>query len=331
LGWDDVPREPYVTPSTNSVVICTYSLERWSDLANAVTAASAQAGSGTEIVLVVDHNPALAARAAAEWPAARVVESTWPRGVSGSRNAGVEAAQGEVVVFLDDDARPEPGWLEELTGPYADPAVVGTGGKAIADWETGRPRWFPDEFDWVVGCSYRGLPDHKAAVRNPLGCNMSFRRDALVAVGLFRTDLGGIGQLPIGGDETELSIRIHAREPHRRIIYVPEARVLHHVPPQRATWRYFVKRCYQEGRPKAAIRAMSRGGPALDTELAYTLQTLPRGVIRGLADTLRGHPWGLARALAIIIGLGVTTAAFAVGTIRPPRVKESAVDDRAAN
>jgi hypothetical protein len=220
------------------------------------------------------------------------------------------------VAFLDDDARAEPGWLAALVEPYRqDHRVVATGGFAEPSWDAGRPRWFPDEFNWVVGCSYRGQPATLAAVRNPLGCAMSFRRDVVLAAGGFRSGIGRLGRLPIGGEETELCIRIRERHPEALILLVPEARVRHRVPAARGTWRYFASRCYQEGRSKARIASLVGAGPALESERRYTLRALPAGVARGLLNALRGRPAGLARAAAIVGGLALTTIGYLAGRL----------------
>ena len=70
------------------------------------------------------------------------------------------------------------------------PGVIGAGGVAVPRWETGEPAWFPDEFAGVVGCTYRGLPEQRAPIRNPIGANMSFRRAAFDEAGGFRTASG---------------------------------------------------------------------------------------------------------------------------------------------
>ena len=97
-----------------SVVICAYSDRRWNDLVAAVTSVRAQSEEPAEIVVVVDHNPALLTRARAALPVSTVVENGEPRGLSGARNSGISATSGEVVAFLDDDAIAEPTWLECL-------------------------------------------------------------------------------------------------------------------------------------------------------------------------------------------------------------------------
>ena len=183
-------------PAATSVVICAYTLDRWDDLLGAVASARGQEPAPREVVLVIDHNDALLQRAQAEVVGARVIANTGARGLSGARNTGVEAASGEIVAFLDDDAAAEPGWLSALVAPFADPHVVGTGGGAIPIWSVPRPAWFPDEFGWVVGCSYRGMPVVQAAVRNPIGCNMAFRRAALVEAGASAARSAASGPCP---------------------------------------------------------------------------------------------------------------------------------------
>jgi cellulose synthase/poly-beta-1,6-N-acetylglucosamine synthase-like glycosyltransferase len=313
-----------VVPPSASVVVCAYTLDRWDDLSMAIASSRHQTVSALEILLVVDHNDELLRRAATTLPGIRVIESTGPRGLSGARNTGVEAAVGEIVAFLDDDAAAEETWLEELVAPYLDRRVVGTGGHAEPAWETGRPAWWPREFDWVVGCSYRGLPARPAVVRNPLGCNMSFRRWAVLEAGGFRSGVGRIGSLPVGGEETELSIRLRRLQPDLRIVYVPAARVRHRVPSARATWRYFRSRCYQEGRSKALISSLAGQTPVLGTERSYTARTLPAGILAGFRDVMRGQPAGAARSMAIVAGLAMTAAGYGAARVGLDRIVDEA-------
>jgi cellulose synthase/poly-beta-1,6-N-acetylglucosamine synthase-like glycosyltransferase len=299
-----------------SVVICAYTLDRWADLDRAVASAQAQSAPAAEIILVTDHNAELAQRARAAWPLIRITESRGIRGLSGARNTGVEDAAGELVAFLDDDAAADPGWLAALVSPYSDGRVVATGGHAEAAWDAGRPAWFPPEFDWVVGCSYVGLPRERARVRNPIGSTMSFLRAAVLDVGGFSSEVGRIGTQPTGGEETELCIRIQRVRPDARVILVPSARVRHRVPAARGTLRYFAARCFQEGRSKARIAVLEGSRAALASERTYATRTLPAAIVRGLGDGLRGRLDGVARAAAVVAGLALTTAGYVVGRIQ---------------
>lgn len=299
-----------------SVVICAYTEERWVTLSDAITEVRRQLRSGDELLVVVDHNEQLLERCGSALPGVVVVPNAHERGLSGARNTGVARARGDVVVFLDDDAVPEPGWLPALLAPYAHAAVAGVGGAALPAWgEGGPPRWWPEEFLWVVGCSYRGLPTGLAPVRNFIGANMSFRRDGLDHVGGFVEGLGRVGTLPMGCEETELAIRLRRARPGAVLLHEPAARVRHHVAPSRRSPRYFLRRCWSEGKSKAQVARLVGSRSALSSERAYVTRVLSAAVLRGLADTLRGHPSGLGRSLSVVVGLIVTT----VGYLSVPR------------
>jgi glycosyltransferase involved in cell wall biosynthesis len=296
-----------------SVIICAYTEDRWDDLSAAVESVGAQGTPAMEIVVVIDHNPALAQRARTALPGVVVVENCEARGLSGARNTGIATARGDVVAFLDDDAVAAPDWLRHLVAGYADPLVSGVGGAIEPTWSATRPRWLPAEFHWVVGCTYLGMPRHASPVRNMIGANMSFRREVFAVVGGFRSGMGRLGTRPLGCEETELCIRVRKQWPRTTLLYEPRAQVRHRVPTHRARWAYFRARCYAEGLSKAQVAEFVGAKDGLASERLYTFSTLPRGVVRGLADTMKGDLTGLGRAGAIVTGLAVTSAGYAAG------------------
>jgi len=299
-----------------SVIICAYTEKRWRDLNAAVDSLRRQTLRPTEVIVVVDHNPELLRRVREELPSVIVVENQETHGLSGARNSGLAVATGDLIAFLDDDAVAEPNWLAELTRGYADPNVIGVGGASLPMWLEKQPTWFPEEFNWVVGCTYRGLPLSTAIVRNLIGCNMSFRREVFDAVGGFRSEIGRVDTRPLGCEETELCIRTTQLWPERIMLYEPNARVHHRVPHTRAKWSYFFSRCYSEGLAKAVVSKFVGAKDGLESEWKYSLQTLPQGVIRGVTEAaVSRDPTGLARAGAIVAGLTVTTAGYLVGRV----------------
>jgi len=299
-----------------SVIVCSYTLERWHEMVAALDSAARQVPPPSELILVVDSNPELLQRAQRELHGVRVMGNAGERGLSDARNTGLHAAGGEIVAFLDDDAEADPGWLAALVAPYGDERVIATGGKAVPVWETARPRWLPDEFDWVVGCSYRGLPEGEAEVRNPIGCSMSMRRQAAVDAGGFRTDVGRVGTLPAGAEETELAIRLRRLHPSSRVVYAPTSTVRHHAPASRARWTYFQSRCYHEGRSKAILSRLEGTATGLSAERAYMLRVLPAGVLRGIRELLHGDRSGGQRASAIVAGASITMLGYLSGRIQ---------------
>jgi glycosyltransferase involved in cell wall biosynthesis len=305
-----------------SVIICAYTTDRWGQLQEAVASVQSQEQAVEELIVVIDHNPELLARAQQRWaagdgrtPRVQVVANTRARGLSGARNTGVAAAQHHIVAFLDDDARAETSWCKHLLAPYSDPDVMACGGRAEAALEGPRPRWWPLEFDWVVGCSYVGLPIGQAAVRNLIGANMSARRAAVVAIGGFCEDIGRVGSRPLGCEETDLFIRMAQRWPDARVVFEPLAQVHHHVPRARLSWRYFRSRCFAEGLSKAQVARRVGRSRALASERSYALRVLPRGMVHGVRAARHGENGAGLRAMAIGAGLLLTTAGYAQGRV----------------
>jgi glucosyl-dolichyl phosphate glucuronosyltransferase len=313
-----------------SVVICAYTEDRWDQVCAAIGSVRAQSLPSKDIIVVVDHNPALHRRLVAAVPGeVRVVENREAKGLSGARNTGSALAQGEIIAYLDDDAVAHPDWLKFLTDAYANPSVAGVGGLTVPNWQTARPAWMPEEFYWVVGSSYLGMPPSGAPVRNLLGANMSFRREVFDLVDGFRTGIGRTSdKRPLGCEETEFCIRLGQRSPGALLVMENRAVVSHFVPDSRSTFSYFLARCYAEGISKAQVTANVGSADGLASERSYATRTLPAGVVNGVADAFRGRPSGLARAAAIIAGLGMTTLGFLGAKIT--RIAASAPETLAA-
>jgi glucosyl-dolichyl phosphate glucuronosyltransferase len=303
-----------------SVVIAAYSQARWDDLLRAVASVQGQLASAAELIVVIDHNDELFEQARDQYQhvaEVRVIENAGVAGLSEARNTGVAAARGDVVAFLDDDAIARDDWLERLCAHYADPLVLGVGGAILPLWRGDRPKSFPPEFDWVVGCTYVGLPETTEVVRNLIGANMSFRRDVFATVGGFRSDIGRVGSRPFGCEETEFCLRASKRMASGRIVYEPLAEVEHVVPPERAGWSYFVRRCYAEGWSKALVSRLAGRRDGLRSERHYVIHTIPRGLAANLIGVVAERDLaGLMRALRIVVGVLATTAGYCAGTTR---------------
>jgi glycosyltransferase involved in cell wall biosynthesis len=297
-----------------SVVVCAYTEDRWTLIRAAVDSVLRQDPAPDEVLLVVDHNDRLLDRSRQAFAATvRVIPSAGSPGLSGARNTGVAAARGDVIVFLDDDAVARPDWLSLLLRGYDDPLVMGTGGRALPVWPEGgrRPGWLPEEFDWVVGCSYAGEAREVSDVRNFLGANMSFRREAFEVAGQFDASVGRVGTRPVGCEETEFCIRLRQLAPHARLQREPAAVVDHHVAAARTQWRYFRARCYAEGMSKAVVGRLVGHDDGLSSERAYVRSVLPRAVARSLAEAVRTRELpALLRAANVVAGLGFTTAGY---------------------
>lgn len=318
---------------TLSVVICAYTENRWNELLESVQSVRQQTQAPEEIIVVIDYNSALFQRAkTALSDDIIVIENHEEKGLSGARNSGAAIAHGSVVAFIDDDACAQPDWIEQLMACYTHQHIVGVGGKIEPRWPDLPPFWFPEEFYWVVGCTYRGMPTKKKAVRNIIGANMSVRRRVLREVGGFRSSFGcnyndsdtrrnGPRWLEhhAGDEETEFCIRVSQSKPESQWIYAPLAVVKHCVSLQRTRWSYFLWRCYDEGLGKAALVTFHGSQTGLSSERAYTLQTLPLGILRYLLAALLHHKvTGLTRIGAIVMGLTATLLGYLLAIITRP-------------
>jgi GT2 family glycosyltransferase len=166
-------------------------------------------------VIVVDDGSRDGTAAVAEEYGWRVIR-TPHRGLSAARNTGLAAATGEIVAYLDDDARPDPDWLSHLAEGFARSAHVGIGG----------PNLTPPADGPVAQCVARspGNPTHvlltdEEAEHLP-GCNMAFRRPALLAVGGFDP------RFRSAGDDVDVCWRL--RELGWTLGFSPAAMVWHH-------------------------------------------------------------------------------------------------------
>jgi glucosyl-dolichyl phosphate glucuronosyltransferase len=313
-----------VTPRPSvTIVIPTHSASRWHSLVKTVASARSQFHTPAEVVVVVDHNPEFFRRVRRDLAGVTVLENAYAKGVSGNRNTGAFHAQTSLIAFLDDDTTADPYWLGQLVAPFNDPRVVGTGGGISPDWERRAPRWMPEEFLWAVGGSYAGMPTRTAPIRNVWSASMVVRRDTFVAVGGFRVGFGKLGSQN-RPEDTELCLRMSALD-GGHWMYVPDAVIRHEVPAVRATFRFFLHRCYAEGRGKVQMAGLHGGSESLGAERSY-LWSLPKAVVRNLGAAARGH--GVEHALkagGVVAGVAAAAAGGVVETVAARRAQRVTV------
>ena len=294
--------------NTVTVVTLAYTMDRWTLTSAAIESILRQTRMPLEIIVAVDHNPTLLERLRARWatdgsatePAIRVIPSRYGGHQAGSATTAGEIARGTFLAFLDDDASAEPDWLERMLQPFADPSVLAVGGAPLPVYEKARPAWLPEEFNWVFGCAYAGLPTTLGPIHHLIGTTMAARTSDFLAVGGIKHD-----DFP----DLELSHRLMALR-EGQVMYEPRAVVHHFVPAARVTWAYFWRRCFFVNRKKVdAIRDLGPAGH-LGAERGFVVRALTRGVARGLRDALRGDPGGLLRAAAICAGVTLAGAGY---------------------
>ena len=262
-----------------SVVVSTYTKDRWKDVLRCVESLRSQTLKPYEILLVLDPIEDLLNFYRDKLPNYVKIVKSDGFGFSKARNKGVLEAKGDIIAFIDDDAWADKYWLERMIENYLDEDVYCVGGKIVPVFDNGRPKWLPEELDWIVGCTYRGLPEVKSEIRNPIGANMSFRREAFKIAGLFKEEVGRYGKRLLSGEEAEFAMRLKKIMPNAKIIYDPSAIVYHRVSKSRTKLRYALKRAFYEGYSKAIL---SKEYP-LNVESSYLLflmRTLINKILR---------------------------------------------------
>lgn len=217
------------------------------------------------------------------------------QGASLARNAGIRAARGDILAFIDDDAVAQPGWLDALAETYQmRPDAWCVGGKIVLDLPEDLPVWFdvgsPDLLSYL-GRLDLGTATIERHYPNYLhGANFSVRRDALDRVGLFDPALGPAGRSRFESEEIELCWRM--QEAGGRVYYCGGAVVTHSVPDARLSKRYFRRRAHWSGRTWALLDRKdifhTRARHLLRQTLRLTRNCLQSWVGAGWIDRYRG-------------------------------------------
>jgi glycosyltransferase involved in cell wall biosynthesis len=195
-------------------------------------------GSSDETEAVVRATEAIRA----EMPVRYVMQ---PRiGKAHALNRAVEVAQGEFLLFTDDDILVEDGWADALVDGFSDPAVGAVCGRVLPRWPFPPPPWMNGPHAERLTLPDFGPEPRLLDPSKPVGANMALRaRVARMFDPPFNPNLGPSGQLHIDHEECHLLRRIAA---DHLLGYQPEALVFHRIPSERMEW-ISMRRCFFQG------------------------------------------------------------------------------------
>jgi GT2 family glycosyltransferase len=189
-----------------------------------------------EVIVVNDGSTDGTADIARDYPVHLINQSN--QGLSAARNVGLAASEGEIVAYIDDDAYPHRYWLRYLAAAFGRAPLVGIGG----------PNLPPADDGFIAECiaDAPGNPLHvllsdEVAEHIP-GCNMAYRKEALVAIGGFDP------RFRAAGDDVDICWRLQERG--WTIGFCPTAVVWHH---RRNSIRAFWKQQYGYGKAEAQL------------------------------------------------------------------------------
>ena len=251
-----------------SIVVCTYNRDMFIRTALEKIAACGFPPREYEILLVdnnsSDSTASECAACAEAHPEVRYryfLETS--QGLSYARNRGIAEAEGDVIVFLDDDSFVEPDFLRRLSARLDEyPDAAAFGGRIDPIFESGKaPDWLCKwTLSWVSAIDRGPEVSLFTGGKYPIGANMGFRASTLKGIPGFDTSLGRTGKNMLGGEEKEIFGRISASG--GKIYYFPDVRVGHVIPERRTTREYIVRFAQGIGYSEY-VRCKRKGGAAL--------------------------------------------------------------------
>jgi glycosyltransferase involved in cell wall biosynthesis len=296
-----------------SIAICSH--DRSQDVASCLSALAPQLKGQADELILVDScstpSHAEALEALATKYAARLVRLEIP-GHSRARNAALAAANGDWLAFLDDDAIPFADWLPALHNiiDQAPQYLAAVGGLTEPLWpSSSTPRHISNRWLFYLSCIQDKARKSVRKGAKVCGANLAFRKNSLVAVGGFHTDLGRIGDRLTGGEET-LAVRLLLRAGFEAV-YDPSVRVQHRISNERLTLAWIRKRAYWEGVTETAMIQVT--GEPFPSRLAIP-KLIASTLVFHLQFFAARHPNSLIRAK---IALGALRARLK--PIKPPK------------
>ena len=234
-----------------SVVVCTYNRDRY--IYECLSCLVKNKFQGEWELLLVDNNSTDNTKNECERFVVDYTPSNYRyiketnQGLSYARNRGIAESSGDWVVFLDDDAYVSESYLSTLSYWLTRYPEAGAFGGAIEPvFEDIEPKWInPWSLSFVSALNLGDEPCLFEANKYPIGANMGISRATIDLVGVFNTSLGRTGDNLLGGEEKDMFSRI--RQLNIPIVYFPNIKVEHCIPPKRTTKEFIAKMGYGIG------------------------------------------------------------------------------------
>ncbi len=238
-----------------------------------------------EIIVVDDGSVDGTAQKAAMHAGVRVVPMAH-RGPAAARNAGVEIAHGEIVLFTDADCAPTDGWLDSMLAAFADPRVAGAKGAYVSDQCGLVPRFVQLEYEnKYVGMSRAPCIDFVDTY------SAAYRRDVFCANGGFDESFPSASV-----EDQEFSFRLAKKG--FRLVFAPKATVSHRH--AESVWAYAVRK-FRIGYWKVHVHRRHPGKAWRDSHTPPTLKVQVGLVLAAATAAIAAfwfpYAWGLAAAV----------------------------------
>jgi glycosyltransferase involved in cell wall biosynthesis len=293
--------QPFVT-----IAICTRN--RAALLEKAMRSVLAQANGHVELLVIdngsTDETAGFVGRFAAAEPRVKFFHEP-QTGLSIARNTALRRASGDWVLFLDDDAEVEPGWLAAYEIFFADSSrkqVGAVGGAVIPEYEISPPKWIAGDGKLELGpkpfCFQSG--------GHPWECNCAYRRDVALQLGGFDARLGHRGDAAGAREGADLNIRLQGAG--HEIWWLPGAAIRHRVHAERLNWRWVLHSAFNEGQSIAIQRVKAHAPGSRRFYIARRVLIAPFHCLVHLGVALVSFPFQNGRVAATALTRTVTIA-----------------------
>ncbi len=176
------------------------------------------------------------------------------QGRSPALNAGIAAATGDLIGFIDDDEEIDEKWYETILSAFKNNEVDFIGGPYVPRFEGEVPEWLPKDYTAVVGIVDGGdkvVPFDDSYPGILMGGNAVFRREVLQRVGPYSTALGRSGTRLLSCEDEDMYQRLRAAG--ARGLYLPELIIHHFIPHERLTKKYHRSWCFWQSVSSAVL------------------------------------------------------------------------------
>ena len=204
------------------------------------------------------------------------------KGLSAARNRALKEAQGDYIIFTDDDVTFESDWLKEYIIAFQKfPEAAFFGGAIEPDYEIEPPRWIADNVEQMESFLVRRVVNCEGEINQdylPFGASVAFKSSAIGDM-TFSEELGRTGASLLGGEET-LFIR-KLMEKGCKGYWVPKAMANHFLPATRLTFSFFWKLNFSTG--CSIVRENPKGPESFQRKpLIYILFWSAKSIWHGL-------------------------------------------------
>ncbi|MFA9516096.1 glucosyl-dolichyl phosphate glucuronosyltransferase [Halopenitus sp. H-Gu1] len=307
-----------------SVVVCTYTMDRYEVFTEAVESVLEQTYDPIEVVLVIDGNDEVYKHVQEDFGREENVvvhNNDENRGISYSRTKGAELASGDIVAFIDDDGVAEEDWIETLVETYEGTDAIAVGGDVKPNWVDEKPDFFPEEFYWLVGCVEPGFAEDGEEVRNTYGSNISYRREEFLEVGGYDPNTGRKGDKHLQAHEAPVGIRL-LEEYGQGMVFTEDAVVHHTLFEYRGDFAWLVSRSFWQGYSKRVMDLLYPEAP--DDKSAYLKQLLTHFVPKRMKDVVRSPSMPeLKQLLTIFVFTGAVGLGYLYAMATPDVVEKA--------